>query len=248
MNKSRLGLVSAAALLLAGCLSREHKELDIEQRQAKLAEMDSAISYLETGPELGKDFGGKIFISSDTWNKFLAGLDQYQIPLDSPKNSRIIFEKTRLKFLDGGSEVQIEALARHDKWPVEIRVRLFADLVINPNPEEGKLIVSFRVRRVLPDISLSIFRLREYIFAQRLMRIEAQKLVDTLPIIEVPLKPEFRIDLPSRSESWVDAGKGKIKLRIENPSVNLGYAYLPANVLMLSDGLHIFLTLSEGKK
>lgn len=237
--------IAATALALSGCLAKQLKELDIEQRRAELAEIADATAFVAGQPSLGSGYDARLFVAENSLNSFLAGMDNYEIPLESPRRASIVLKQTRLSFLDGKSLVQVEALGRRKGWPVEIKLRLLAQLVVTPDPQAGTLRFTFRIKRILPDVKLSIFRLREYLFAQSLMRVPAQKYVDALPAIEVPLKPEFALTMKSQSDSWVEAGKGQIKLRVNNPAFNKRYRYTPIRVLPLEDGLHLMLRLEE---
>lgn len=240
-------LSTAIIILLTGCLQRQLLRLEISQRQDTLQEMGTTSAYLETSPELSAGYDGKVFISEASLNDFLSGMDGYEIPLESPKKATITLERTRLDFKDGSSDVSVEATARREGWPVSVKLRIDAQLVVTVNPEGKHLEVGFRVKKILPDVRLSIFRFREWWFSQSLMRVKSQSYFDTLPKLKVELKPEFEIDLKRTNESVVDTNKKKgwIKLRTKSPGVHLKYKYVPLIAAPLDDGLHVFLKLER---
>jgi hypothetical protein len=243
---SKTALLLTLALPLSGCLTRELKELDIEQRHAELSEINDAATFLRAKPTLAAEYDARLFVSETALNEFLAGLDGYTIPLDSPRKASIVLTQTRLTFVDGTSLVSVEAVGLRQGWPVRVKLRVLAQLVVAAHPENGTLDFGFRIKRVLPDIKISIFRLREWLFAQSLMRVPAQKYVNTLPSLKVELSPQFNVAVNSQNDTWVDTGDtGRIKLRVSNPSLNRSYRYVPLKVIPLDDGLHLLLKMES---
>lgn len=238
-------MLTIVALMCSGCLTRKLKELEIRQLQTELHAVESAATFLGSTPKLDAEYGARAFVGATALNRFLEGLDNYTLPLDKPRGAVATFESARFEFRDGAAAAVIQATATDRKKIVKIKLRLRADIYFTADPQNGKLLVGFEVRQILPDVRLSIFRWREFWFAAALLRLEAQKYVDALPRIELELMPQFAIDLKpdSVSVSETNGGQGWIKILANTPAIKRGYRYRPLQAIALQDGLHLFFAL-----
>jgi hypothetical protein len=242
-----VGIVTVMVLSTSGCLSTKLLRMDIEQRQAQLVELDDTSAFLAPKPTLGSEYDGRVFLSEKALNAFLAGFDKYSIPLESPKKASILLERAALSFEDGAAEVVVDAKGLREGWPIELKLRVHAQLIIVPEPARRRLQIKLRVLRVLPEVKLSIFRLREFYLAQRFMRLKAEEYVDALPVTEVALEPDLRIDVKGTNYFVIETNskRGWIRVKVDNPAVSLKYEYTVFRAVPLDDGLHLFLRVGE---
>jgi hypothetical protein len=80
------------------------------------------------------------------------------------------------------------------------------------------------------------------------MRLQAQKYVDSLPLIQLRLELEFPVNLASSHEviARTNHDRGWIKLKVTTPGFALHYKYRAIRALALKDGIHVFFSLERG--
>jgi hypothetical protein len=249
MKLSRGLFVGIASATLCGCLSLKLKQLEINQLNSELSQLEGSRTYFATQPKLDQDYGAEAFISADSFNRFLTGMDNYSIPIPSPSGATVKVLSTRLSFSDGAPSVEINALGSYPKYALQVKLRVRAELDISADSANKQLIIGFRVKEILPDIRLSIFRWHEFWFAIAILRLEAQQYVNSLPQVTVPLAPAFAIDLPQHNTSRSGTCCGYIDIMVSLPdAIHLQYGYRVLKAVTLQDGLHVFFSLERGAR
>jgi hypothetical protein len=239
-------LVVLASASLSGCLSLKLKQLEINQLNSELSQLETSKAYLDTHPKLDQDYGAEVFISASAFNRFLAGMDNYPIPIPEVSGASVKIVSTRLSFTDGAPSVVIDAVGAYPKYALQIKLRIRAELDIAADPNNQQLVIGFRVKEVLPDIKLSIFRWHEFWFAMAILKLEAQQYVNSLPQVTVPLAPAFAINLQQHNTSRSQTCCGYIDIMVSLPSpINLQYSYQVLKAITLQDGLHVFFSLKR---
>lgn len=242
---ARLGVV-LLPLMLSGCVGYELKLLQIQDLKNQSAVISDDTAYLAPAPKLGANYGAHIVIGETAFNNFLAGLDNYSMPMPWPAGATLEFVQTRLAFDDGPPHALIVAKAVDRAAQVEITLKIFADLLISADTTAGTMVVKFAVTEIMPDIQFSIFRWHEFWLGMAVLSIEAQKYVDTLPATTIPLATDLpiNVDPPSTgtialpNNSWVNVNQSM-------PRFDLDYTYTVQRVLTLKDGIHVFFALQK---
>ncbi|MER8614934.1 hypothetical protein [Mesorhizobium sp. M0977] len=236
----------AMSLLLSGCITARLKQLEIRQLETQLQGMKDTEAYLRTNPTLGSSYDARLFLRGDVFNRFLAGLDNYKVPLPSPRGAVLTVSHTELKFDDGPPQVTINASAVDRSGKIEVRVRIRADLIMVAYPEKGEIATRFEIREIVPDVRISIFRLRQLLFVGALLRLKGQELVDALPATTIPLKGDLPIALDPSPNSQIAMGNnGTLYVRQDLPHLSLSYHYRAERVITLADGIHVFFKLDR---
>lgn len=246
-RRARLAVAMACLpLLLSGCITVRLKRLEIAQLETQLKGMQDTNSFLRTNPQLGADYDARLFLRGDVFNRFLAGLDNYQIPLATPRGAMLTIKHTELQFNDGPPGVMITASAIDHSGKIEVSVRIRADLIMIADPAKGEIATRFQVREIVPDVRISIFRLRQLLFVGALLRLKAQQLIDALPATTIPLNGDLPIALDPSPTSEIALGShGTLYVNQKLPKLSLGYHYRAERVLMLADGIHVFFKLDR---
>jgi hypothetical protein len=235
----------AACLLLTGCISRDIKNLEISQLQNELTAVQDETRFFETRPTLGNAYGGEIFLSSDVLNRFLAGMDDYAIPLEKPSGAHIVISQVRMEFSNGYPVLVIAAKALDKSKELEITLNIRADLVIATSTAPSELKVGFAIREIIPDFRFSFLHLCRTWFGISLLRIEAQHYVDSLPQISVPLAGNIPVDVNSPPTTTLTMGGASIQANSRFPHFSLSYKYSLIRAVSLKDGLHLYLNVER---
>jgi hypothetical protein len=248
-NGSRLRVFGSAALflVLSGCIQAKLKRLEIRQLETELAQIEQTAIVLRPQPQLGQQYGARLYIRGDLFNRFLDGLRDYDIPLASPKGAVIKLDGAQIAFQEGSTQAIVNARAVNRKGNIEVKVRMRADLLMSANPDEGKVSVRFALREIVPDVRISIFRLGELWFVGQLLRLEAQKYVDALPATELPLSGNLPIVMDPPTRTRIEIGDGWMDVDQKLPRFELDYRYRVQSILPLSDGLHFLFALERVK-
>jgi hypothetical protein len=244
----RLGtaLMLLMSLMLSGCITTRMKRLEIRQLETQLQGMKETETYLRSNPALGSEYDARLFVRGDVFNKFLAGMDNYKVPLANPRGAVLTVAHTELNFDDGPPSVTIAASAVDRSGKVEVRVRMRADLIMVADSTKGEIATRFEIKEMVPDVKLSIFRLRELFFVGALLRLKAQSLIDDLPKITIPLNGELPIAFDPSPTSRIEMGHtGTLYVHQDLPHLHLGYHYRAERVMTLADGIHVFFRLER---
>jgi len=233
-------------MLLSGCIETRLKQLEIHQLETQLEGMKATEAYLLTTPTLGQHYDARLFLRGDVFNRFLAGLDKYEIQIPSPRGAKIIISHTELTFSDGPPQVSIDASAIDRSGKIEVKLRLRADLIIEADAEKGEMVTRFALKEITPEVRLSIFRLRELFFVAGLLRLKGQDLIDALPSTTTPLNGDLPIAFDPSPTSQIALGShGTLFVRQNLPRLSLAYHYRANRVVTLADGIHAFFKLER---
>ncbi len=234
------------SLPLSGCLQPRLKRLEIAQLETQLAGMRDTEAFLRTSPALGRDYDARLFVRGDLFNRFLAGLSNYTINLEKPRGARIIIQRTELTFEDGPPQVTIAVRAIDRSGRVEVNLRMRADLIMTVDQAQSALKLRFNVREVVPDVRLSIFRLRQLWFVSQLLRLGGQAYADSLPDTTIPLQADLPIAFDPEPRSTIQLGDhAQVLVNQTLPHFSLHYRYRSTRVMTLADGIHVFFALER---
>jgi len=241
-----LVVLLAVTPALTGCIQGRVKALEIRQLNAEIAGIRDARAFLDTSPQLGSAYDAHLFVGGGLFNRFLDGLNNYEIPLDKPKGAVMTIERTQLEFKDGAPTAFIIAKARDRKNRIEVRLRLRADLNMVADPEKGEVNITFAVREIVPEVRLSIFRLRQLFFVAGLLRLEADKYSSSLPASAIPIAGTLPIVMDPAETGEIAMGKtGVLFVRQKLPHFSLLYRYRASRALTLADGVHVLFKLER---
>lgn len=238
----------SALPLLSGCIEARLKRLEIRQLETQAASIQETSAYLSTAPALSRDYDAHLHISGQVLNRFLDGLDDYRINLDRPKGASVHIDRTQLEFQDGPPQLVVDASARNRSKTVEVKLRVRADLFLHADPTKGIMSLRQEIREVVPDVKLSIFRLRQLFFVGQLLRLESQDFLNTLPAAEVPISGGFPIAFttdPTTELKLGDHGSLVVLQDIPTFPSPLQYQYRLSRVIALSDGLHLLFRIER---
>jgi hypothetical protein len=239
----RLAGLVALCCALSGCVGIWLKELEIRQLKDEAAAISDVSAYLAPQPKLDTEYEGRVIIGGDAFNRFLAGLDNYEIRLDEPRGLTLVFEQARLEFKDGAPTAMLSVKAVNARRTAEVKLRIRADILITANQPQSRLEIRFAVREILPDIRFSIFRWHEFWLGMAVLTIAADKHVQSLPATEIPLAPDLLIDINPPTSSQLSIGQAVINVEQMLPSFKLGYTYRVLRAVTLRDGVHVFFSL-----
>jgi hypothetical protein len=240
--------MTAMSLLLTGCIQAKLKRLEIRQLESQLQGMRDTASFLRTTPTLGSSYGGRLFVSGDVLNRYLDGLRDYSIPLPKPRGAVLRIESVKLQFTDGPPQIDVAVRATNRDQSVEVKLKMRADLVMTAHPDDSTVGLHLQIREVVPEVRLSILRLRELFFVAGLLRLEGQEYLDSLPRLSLPLQLDLPLafDPPDRAELQLGS-HAKLFVKQRLPGFSLAYRYRAQQVLTLADGIHVFFSLEEVK-
>jgi hypothetical protein len=239
-------LILLGSLLLTGCLGPRLKRLEIRQLETQLAGMQQTEAFLRTNPALGRDYEARLFVSGNLFNRFLDGLSNYTIALQQPRGAHLTIERTQLIFWDGPPQVAITVRATDRSGRVQVNLRMRADLIMTVDSSESAIKLKLEIREVIPDVRLSIFRLRQLLFVGQLLRVAAQEYVDSLPVTTIPLQAELPIEFNPEPRTEIVLGDHAILYVNQNlPHFSLHYRYRAQQLMTLADGIHVFFRLER---
>lgn len=240
-------VLAISAGLLSGCVGWQLKLLEIEQKKAELQHVRDTSAFLEPRPVLARDFDAHVALGSDVFNRFLAGLDRYEIPIENSFGARLWFEQVRLSFRDGFPTANIEAKAVDGSGQVELKVRIRADILITAEPEKERLVFRFLLREVVPELRWGNLSWGRFWLAMSVLGVEGQKYIDALPATTVPLKADLKLNVDPKDRGRIDLSNGLGWIEVEQtlPHFKLGYVYRASRAVVLDDGVHVFFTLSR---
>lgn len=241
-------LVLVAACNLSGCIQARLKRLEIHQLETQLNGTKETEEYLRTEPKLASAYGGRLFVRGALFNRFLDGLRDYTMPLDNPRGAALIVERAQLIFQDGPPQAEIAVRAKNRNGSIEVKLRMRADLLMVADTEKSTIELTFAIREVVPEVRLSIFRLRQLLFVAGLLRLKAQKYADALPATSIPLQVELPIPFNPPDESDMKLGNhATLYVRQRMHAYQRNFRYRVQRVVTLEDGIHVFLSLESVK-
>ena len=242
--------VAVAALvlpaLLSGCITARLKRLEIHQLETQLEGMNGTEVYLRTAPALGDAYDARLFLRGDVFNRFLAGLDNYKVPLSTPRGATLTIKHTELHFDDGPPQVVIYANAIDRSGKIEVNLRMRANLIMVADPAGQVVATRFEVLETAPDVRISIFRFRQLLFVGALLRIKAQQLINALPVTSIPLNGDLPISFAPSPRATIELGShGTLYVKQNLPHFSLNFHYRAERILTLADGIHVFFKLDR---
>jgi hypothetical protein len=237
--------IAAISPMLTGCVGVQLKELEIKQLQAEIRSVRETSTFVAKQPALGPDFDAHIAIGKDVFNRFLAGLDRYDVPIENAFGAKLSFEQVRLHFRDGFPTAVINAKAVDGSGRVELKVQVRADILISAQPEKEQLVFAFLLREVVPELRWGDITFGRLLLVLDVLGIEGQKYIDSLPATTVPLKADLVIDVDPKDRARIEIGGAWIEVEQKLPKFKLAYVYRATQAVVLDDGVHLFFVLAK---
>lgn len=236
--------VCLSALMLTGC-GTEVKRLELQRdqllrvEQATLASADLAEAkhfeadrydlYLKIAPQI--------------FETLLASFDNTKVPLEvSGRDVEFDIRSVRLLFETGQPMVKLDVAALDRATGVTAELEFDAYALIGGDDEQpGALYLQLVATRVVPNLRWGLLDLGKWRFARALMSLEATRLTEKLPRVELPLRKEFAFGGPAQTRVvQLPVKGGNVAGNVHTPGVEVKGALAVKQVLFLENGVHVF--------
>ena len=242
-NTARIAVALGTSMLSASCSTRTQvlrlerdNLLTIKQAETDIREQAVAATFDPAKFDL------YLFLNATVFNQLLQGVDDYRFAVDGGRPIDIHVASIRLDFRPGYPSVLITADATDRKTGIAAHLTLASAVIFQPHPTDPtKMQMRFVVSKVVPDLKWGPFQISRWLFARRLLQLQALQFSQRLPIVDLPLTRDFQIGGPAGQKVvTVPAGNGSMDVRVSWPATLSSGAVAIKHVLVLRNGLHIF--------
>lgn len=236
-------LLPLAALLTGGCNTNLRL---LELKRDQLLGIEKAAVATRDLSVQGRYDPGRydlyLMLNSKVFDQLLSGFDNSQIVIGDKRPIDITLGSIRMAFRPGYPDLTLVATARDRKSGLEAQLDLDVRLLIEGDPgAPGTLYLKPVATRIVPRLKWGALDFARWRFARRLMELQASRLTERIPRVEIPVQNEFVIGGKGGTKQVrIDTGEGYIMGNVAYPSTELGAAISVKEVLFLRNGIHVF--------
>lgn len=237
-------LIIVSIPLLAACDTNVRL---LELQKAQLQQVDEAETSLSQEASSGK-FGVQkydlyLFLNATIFDQLLTPFDNTKLEVGEGHPIDITLNSVRMKFHPGSPLVSVDARAVDRKSGIEAAVILDAKLVVvGDNTRPDSLKIKLIATKIVPKIHWGPLQIEKWLFARRLLELEATKLTDRVPEISLPVTSDFIVgSKPTTQTATFATGNGSsVTGTLSIPGTQLHGNVHVKSVLFLKNGLHVF--------
>ncbi|PVE25784.1 hypothetical protein DC522_03150 [Microvirga sp. KLBC 81] len=241
-SRSAKAVLGVLVCTLGGCdTSRSIAILERNRLEAENLALQQTLAFLQSSPLPRSDSHIELFIGSTAFNKVLSRFDGYKFAINTLPDVQIQVRSIRSRFQYGLPEIDLQIIASHTRWKIEVELRARAnfDISFDRNVNEAK--IKLYVAEIKPELRTWGIDVPLGIFVAQLLRVNAQEYVEKLPEIRVPLFIPLDMNLGSAPTIVrIPIEQGSIDGWLSTPQLRKKYQVRIIKWLVLPDGIHVY--------
>jgi hypothetical protein len=240
-----LAVAVACQISMCGCSTALMlKQQQLQLLDAEYSNLQVTDKLLSTSPDPETLGQVSAFVSLSTINNVLSAADNTNGPIPSVSGATFHVDSVRASFPDGFPELVIKN-ASAQKGDLKLTLTVTAVLQpIIPNSNPALMEFQVNVLKVVPVVQWSIFHLQLWGFAQDLIHAQLQDYANALPKFTIPLQSALEFSSPIGSANINSATQaGSVDGTVQFPGFTYQGNLQVDNVLFLSDGIHVYLSV-----
>lgn len=238
-------LLTFLALFIGGCQSTKKLELEGQLNVLRTASLatTNTLDGIRSG-KLPPQSDIYLFFSYSAINQALARIDNYSFPAPGKPDIQINIKSVRVSAIGSSPVLNAEASATNGTLSADITLGM---ILIPESTSSGKPALRMKVLSFSPKVRWWIFEFTKAKFVQSLLAVEANKLTDKMPVIELPVSQELKLGAPESKnrKSIILIGeepeeRATLTLDITTPSTLRQRELTVVNYLFMDKGLHVY--------
>lgn len=253
LSLSAVAMVAALTFSTAACKKADEATEKLKQQRLNLATAEelylqhlgqtvAANNNLEASSQVS------VFLSAATVNQLLAVLNGVSGKIPSIPNATFHIVSFESTFRDGFPLLKLAGEAERSDLNLRVSMSIYA--AIQPmvrTDQPNSLLLTFQVVDALPVVQWGKLEAKLEGFVKNLIQVKLTEYAAALPEIRVPLRSDFSLDLPANEQNVsFPVPNGTVSGVISVPAIHTAQSIYIHNVLFLSDGLHVMMTLERG--